>query len=60
MFWSVCLSLIIVTLAVYWQAGDHEFINYDDDSYVTENSHVQSGLTLESITWSFTATDESN
>ena len=56
----VCLFLVIVTLAVYWQVGNHEFVNYDDDQYVTENQHVQAGLTLKSITWAFTSTHASN
>jgi len=31
-----------------------DFINYDDPSYVTENLHVQAGLTWDSIVWAFT------
>jgi Flp pilus assembly protein TadD len=49
-----CLFLFIVTLSVYWQITSHEFINYDDGLYVTENPHVQAGLTRESIIWAFT------
>jgi len=45
---------VISTLAVYWQVQDHEFINYDDNKYITENGHVQAGLTGESIVWAFT------
>ena len=50
----ICIFLVISTLAVYWQVQDHEFINYDDDEYITENGHVQAGLTGESIVWAFT------
>ncbi len=53
----VCLFLIVATLAVYWQVGDHEFINFDDNLYVTENRHVQAGLTFEGIKWALTTTD---
>ncbi len=56
----VCLFLVIVSLAVYWQVGNHTFIDYDDNAYVTENRHVQSGLTPKSITWAFTTTHASN
>ena len=56
----VCLFLVLTVLAVYWQVGNHEFVNYDDDQYVTENQHVQAGLTLKSITWAFTSTHASN
>ena len=51
------LFLIVATLAVYRQVGDHEFINFDDNLYVTENHHVQAGLTLEGVKWAFTTTD---
>ena len=56
----VCLFLVIAILVVYWQVGNHEFVNYDDDVYVTENRHVQDGLTLEGIVWSVTAAHASN
>ncbi len=48
----ICLFLCIITLAVYWQVTNHEFINYDDNVYVTENLRIQDGLTSENITWS--------
>jgi tetratricopeptide (TPR) repeat protein len=56
----VCLFLVIATVAAYWQVRNHEFVNFDDDNYVTENSHVHDGVTRESIIWAFTATDVSN
>jgi Flp pilus assembly protein TadD len=51
--WLVAAMLALVTLALYWQATHHDFINYDDDDYVTSNVHVQNGLTLESVKWAF-------
>jgi len=54
----ICLFLGLVTLSVYWQVVDHEFIIYDDPSYVTENHHVQAGLTLKSLAWSFSFTEK--
>ena len=56
----VCLFLVLTTLAVYWQVGNHEFVNIDDNLYVTENLHVQAGPTLESITWAFSTTRAGN
>ena len=50
----ICLFLIMTTLAVYWQVGNHEFVNYDDDDYVTENRQVRAGCTIEGVTWAFT------
>lgn len=50
-----CLFLIVVTFAVYWQVSNHQFVNYDDGRYITENPHVKAGLTREGIAWAFTA-----
>jgi hypothetical protein len=49
----VCLLLLIVTLAVFWQVSNHDFVGFDDQSYVTGNHHVQTGLTSESLFWPF-------
>ncbi|MCG7852218.1 MAG: hypothetical protein MIO92_06825, partial [Methanosarcinaceae archaeon] len=51
----ICLLLVIPTLAVYWQVRNYEFIGYDDVTYVTKNPHLQTGLSLEGITWAFTS-----
>jgi protein O-mannosyl-transferase len=56
----ICLALTVATLMVYWPVGSHEFINYDDAQYVTDNSHVTTGLTRDNIVWAFTATHEAN
>ncbi len=53
--WRMMLCLAAVTLSVFWQATQCDFVNYDDNDYVTSNSHVQEGLTAESIRWAFTA-----
>ncbi len=55
-----CTVLIVATIVVYWQVGKCDFINYDDNVYVFENSFVKSGLTSESIAWAFTSTYASN
>ena len=56
----ISLFLVIAILSVYWQVRNHDFINFDDDLYVTINPHVQTGLTLDSIIWAFTSTHASN
>jgi protein O-mannosyl-transferase len=55
----VPVMLVIVTLAVYWNVRHFDFV-YDDESYITKNAHVQAGLTLEGIRWTFLATDAHN
>src|SRR5664280_1114684 len=37
----VCLLLAAVTLAVFWPVTGHDFVNYDDNLYVTDNAHVR-------------------
>ncbi|MGA9111573.1 MAG: tetratricopeptide repeat protein [Smithella sp.] len=49
----VYIVLAVVTLAVFWQVNQYDFINFDDYFYVTENSHIQSGITLDGIRWAF-------
>jgi len=58
-FW-VCLALVVVTLAIYGQVSRHDFINYDDGPYVTENVFVNKGLSLDGVTWAFTTFYEAN
>jgi tetratricopeptide (TPR) repeat protein len=50
----ICALLCALTLASFWPVVDNDFINFDDPEYVTENSHVVSGLTWENVTWAFT------
>jgi protein O-mannosyl-transferase len=56
----VCLFLVLVTLLPYWQVKNFEFVNYDDDKYVTVNRHVTGGLTIENIKWAFQSTYAGN
>jgi tetratricopeptide (TPR) repeat protein len=49
--WLMAGLLVLVTMALYWPAKRHNFVNYDDDLYVTSNVHVENGLTWESIKW---------
>ena len=51
----IIFVLILCTLVVYWQVKDFNFAGYDDELYITDNTHVQTGLTFESIKWAFTA-----
>ena len=56
----VGLALIAAILVAFWQVRNHEFVTFDDDEYVIDNSHVRSGLTSQGILWAFTATHASN
>src|SRR5271169_1341409 len=52
----IYIILILATLAVYWQVNHYGFINLDDPVYVMENSHIQSGITLDGFRWAFSTT----
>ncbi|MDH3827399.1 MAG: hypothetical protein OET21_08290 [Desulfobacterales bacterium] len=52
----VCLFLSVLILAVYLPVKNYEFVNYDDDRYVTENVRVKNGLSLDNIIWAFKST----
>jgi len=58
--WIGCLFLVFATLALYSPVGNHPFVNYDDESYVVHNAHVQAGLSWDTLTWAWTATENQN
>ncbi|MEI9959857.1 MAG: hypothetical protein WDM76_01625 [Limisphaerales bacterium] len=47
----ICLTLSLVTLALYLPALYHDFIEFDDQQYVTDNPRVQAGLTWNGLVW---------
>jgi len=50
----IALLLVAATLFVYWQVQHHEFTNYDEVMYVTENPRVRQGLTWDNLRYAFT------
>ncbi len=58
--WVFCFLLLIAVFAVYSPVRNYPFIAYDDDTYVTENPHVQAGLSWATIRWSATSLDATN
>ena len=50
----ISLLLIFAVIAAYGQMRNFDFVGYDDQEYVTENSYVQKGLTVEGVKWAFT------
>src|SRR5205814_7464293 len=49
--------LIILIAAGYWPILGHDFVNYDDNIYVTANPRVQQGLTWPNLIWAFSTTE---
>jgi tetratricopeptide (TPR) repeat protein len=51
---AICFILALSTIVAYWQVHSCDFVNYDDNKYVTLNQNVQTGLTQQGIIWAFT------
>ena len=56
----ISLLLSIIAFMAYRQVTHCAFINFDDTGYVTDNRHIQDGLTVKGITWAFTTGYASN
>jgi Tfp pilus assembly protein PilF len=56
----VSLSLLALTLIVYFQVHDFEFVNFDDRETIVGNTHIQNGLTLAGLGWAFTTAYAAN
>ena len=54
--WSllICLTLALVTFAVYFQVHSFKFITMDDSVYVCKNPNIQAGITFKAVKWAFT------
>jgi protein O-mannosyl-transferase len=48
-----CVLLFSLIVWVFAPALQNDFINYDDPLYVTDNPHVQRGLSWEGLAWAF-------
>jgi tetratricopeptide (TPR) repeat protein len=49
----ILLALALLTFVVYLPVRNHDFVRYDDDVYVTNNTVVKSGLSWQGIKWAF-------
>jgi tetratricopeptide (TPR) repeat protein len=58
--WWIYAALFLAIAAAYAQVYDFQFVNYDDQDYVTENLHVRDGLTASSAAWAFESTEYAN
>ena len=56
----IAMALILMVAFIYVPSLQHDFVDYDDHTYVTENSTVTTGLSFKSIHWAFISTEGSN
>jgi len=49
------LLLMVATVALYYPVHRYPFVDYDDDTYVTDNWHVKYGFDPAMLKWAFTS-----
>ena len=49
----VCVSLFVLTWAVFSQTLRYDFVNYDDPHYVYQNTRITSGINFANVAWAF-------
>jgi Tfp pilus assembly protein PilF len=57
---AVGAALVLLTVLVYSTTFRYPFVNLDDPVYVSQNPHVQAGLTPQGVRWAFTTFDCGN
>jgi len=57
---TVAVVLAAAALVAYLPSLRSGFLNWDDDAYVTENRHVATGLSWDTVAWSFTRYHSAN
>ena len=56
----LCVLLSVVVFFCYASVGKNGFVNFDDDTYITNNPQIQAGLNLKTVKWAFTTYHEGN
>ena len=56
----IVLLLVLITLLAYLPTLNNGFLNFDDETYVSDNPQVQGGITWPGIQWAFTTFHFSN
>lgn len=52
--------LVVLTPLIYWPALSCSFLVWGDSDFVTENRHVQSGLSVGTVRWAFSTLEAGN
>ena len=59
-FLLIGAAIVTLTVVAYEPIRHNDFVNYDDDKYITKNPEVTGGITWQSVTWAFTKFHSSN
>jgi len=54
--YHIIIFLIVTSVIAFSPVAANEFINFDDNGYITENVRVQQGITLQNVQWALTTT----
>lgn len=58
--WQAAALVALIIILVFGRTISHDFINYDDPAYVTENPFVHTGLSTQNLRHAMVATGETN
>lgn len=58
--WFIYLFLMIITLVVYSRVVDFQLLHYDDNTYITDNSHIRQCVTPDAVKWALSGKYEAN
>jgi len=50
----IALALVLGTLLLFSRSAGYGFLKYDDQRYILDNPHVQTGFSAEGLRWAFT------
>jgi tetratricopeptide (TPR) repeat protein len=56
----IIVLLIVFSFIAFGRILGNDFINFDDEIYITKNQHVQDGINSQTIKWAFTSVVSSN
>ena len=56
----IVILLILISFIAFGRIVANDFINFDDDIYITGNNYIKSGINTESIKWAFTSSHAAN
>ena len=56
----ICIALAALTWAIFGQTLRYDFVNYDDPSYVYQNTRIASGINVANTAWAFTHVHSEN
>ena len=51
------VALTLATFALFARARGHDFVSFDDPTYVSKNPHIARGLDAEGVRWAFSLND---